>query len=447
MDTIDMPSTLPLIILAIIGALLLFFAWLLRKKDKLPTLDMQVEFAEEAVMEPALAPASATVPSPAEEALPAPAEDLDISLTAIPSEQVDLLMGSSKLFEIKDNSLKQGILSSGTVLSTIFAEQIIHAKETQHLYRLVNVDEVKLYNVKNETKWYRGLGKDKDGNTAHAVLEKTKPEKALAMANIMQSMSLVVGMYYMAEINQKMAELSRGVEQVYHFLENEYLSRIQGLLGNAQELSRFQKENLEQPALASRCQHKIDDFKAEGRQLMLLTLQHLRTLLTKDCAKHEVYLKKLEQLQKYYQLSQLLLQVIEGLCQLDFVFSRGAKSQDYAFELQKEMQSKQEEIQELLVAYHKEHMEKFEIHLETASRNHQGFAAILNAPINFVLRKANECAIPQKEVHYIEEQMGTLEVAQWKASRLSEEQGEFYVQGEKLYFMPSLAEQALPQEG
>lgn len=446
MDIIDMPSTLPLWILAILGLLLLFFRWLFRKREQRPTLDLQVELAEEPVAEPA--PAAAAVPAakPVEESLPVPVEDLDVRLAPLPAEQADLLLGNSKLFEIKDDSLKQGLLSSAAVLNTTFAEQLVHAKETRNLYRLVNPSEVTLSPIKDNPEVLHAVEYAKKGIKKHGQFQHANPGKALALANIMQSMALVVGMYYMAEINHKMAELSCGVERVFHWLENEFLSRIQALLGNAQELSRFQKENLEQPALAARCLHKIDDFKAEGRQLQLLTLQHLRTLLAEDCAKHEAYIKKLEQLQKYYQLSQLLSQVIEGLCQLDFVFSRGAKSQDYAFELQREMQSKQEEMQERLAAYHKKHMEKFEIHLETASRNHQGFAAVVNAPVNFVLGKANECAIPQKEVLYIEEQMGRLEVARWKASRLTEEQGEIYMQGDKVYFMPSLAE-TLPQEG
>lgn len=447
MDIIDMPSTLPLWILAIIGGLLLFFHWLFRKREQSPTLDLQVEMVEEPVLEPAPATVPVPVADPVEESLLAPVEDLDISLTAIPAEQVDLLLGNSKLLEIKDDGIKQGILATASVGSTAFAQGILHAKESQGLYRLVNDGGRALTEAKDKPGLFRGFFSNKKGIENHAEFQKANPKQALALSNLMQSMSLVVGMYYMAEINQKMAELSSGVEQVFHFLENEYLSRIQGLLGNAQELSHFQKENLEQPSLATRCLHKIDDFKAEARQLQLFALQHLRSLLAEDCAKHEAYLKKLEQLQKYYQLSQLLLQVIEGLCQLDFVYSRGAKSQDYAFALQREMQQKQEEIQALLVAYHKKHMEKFEIHLETASRNHQGIAAIVNAPFNFVLGKANEVAIPQKEVLYIEEQMGTLEVAQWKASRLTEEQGELYVQGEKLYFMPSLVEEALPQEG
>lgn len=68
---------------------------------------------------------------------------------------------------------------------------------------------------------------------------------ANTVAAAMGVASMVVGQYYMTQINTELGEISDGISQIKDFQDNEYRSRVFSLMAHVKKIADFQTEILE----------------------------------------------------------------------------------------------------------------------------------------------------------------------------------------------------------
>ena len=119
---------------------------------------------------------------------------------------------------------------------------------------------------------FRGFYHGAKGTKGHANLFKVDPTKisktstiANGVANVINVGSLVVGQYYMTEINSKLETMNENVSKISDFQDREFKSRILSLLSRVGEISQFSTEILE-----------IE----EQRNIKLTTLENLKGIAT-----------------------------------------------------------------------------------------------------------------------------------------------------------------------
>lgn len=154
--------------------------------------------------------------------------ELIIQMDMLPAEAID----DTKLVEIIDskvlahvNNLIPGLTQAGNAVNN--AAKTAQVANGEVLYRAVIPTGAKLTNSKTMEGAVRGIYHGADGIKGHANLVAVEAQKGTAVvsntaAAAMGVASMVVGQYYMTQINEELGEISEGISQIQDFQDNEF---------------------------------------------------------------------------------------------------------------------------------------------------------------------------------------------------------------------------------
>lgn len=175
-------------------------------------------------------------------------QELVIQMEMLPAEAI---ADESGLVEITDskvlahvNNLVPGLAQVGNAANN--AAQALHANG-EILYRAIIPVGAKLTDSKDMAGAVRGFYRGANGIQGHANLVATEAQKGtMAVANTaaaaMGVASMVVGQYYMTQINAELSEISDGISQIVGFQDNEYRSKVFGLVAQVKTIASFHVE-------------------------------------------------------------------------------------------------------------------------------------------------------------------------------------------------------------
>ena len=159
-------------------------------------------------------------------------QGLVIQMEMIPPEEIP---DESRLVEITDSkvlahvdSLLPGLAQAGNAVNN--AAQAVQ-ENGEVLYRAIIPAGAKLTNSKAMEGAVRGFYRGADGIQGHANLVAVEAQKGTAVvantaAAAMSVASMVVGQYYMTQINAELGAISDGISKISGFQDNEYRSRV-----------------------------------------------------------------------------------------------------------------------------------------------------------------------------------------------------------------------------
>lgn len=194
---------------------------------------------------------------------------------------IELLPATTKieeksLFEITDGTIIARISETIPAAAETVAKTVTNkALKNVELYKAVIPSGATLSKSKQMEGAMRGFYRGAKGIKGQANLVKVDPTQiskatklANCVANIINIGSLVVGQYYMSEINSKIEALSKSINKISDFQEREFKSRILSLIALVGKISNFSSEILESDDLRNRKLHTLDDLEREGTQLL-----------------------------------------------------------------------------------------------------------------------------------------------------------------------------------
>lgn len=158
-------------------------------------------------------------------------DELVIQMEMLPVESIG---DESRLVEITDskvlahvNNLVPGLAQAGNAVNN--AAQAVKAANGEVLYRAIIPVGTKLTDSKAMEGAVRGIYHGADGIRGHANLVAVEAQKRTAavantVAAAMGVASMVVGQYYMTQINAELGVISDGISQIQDFQDNEYRS-------------------------------------------------------------------------------------------------------------------------------------------------------------------------------------------------------------------------------
>lgn len=119
----------------------------------------------------------------------------------------------------------------------------------------------------------RGIYRGSDGIKGHGNLVAVEAQKGTAVvANIVAAAigvaSMVVGQYYMTQINAELGVISEGISKISDFQDNEYRSRVFSLITHVKKIADFQIEILENNELRLSKIAQLDSLEEESTQLL-----------------------------------------------------------------------------------------------------------------------------------------------------------------------------------
>lgn len=202
------------------------------------------------------------------------AQEFRIQVEMLPTE---IIGHESELIEITDsrvlarvNNLIPGLVQAGNAINN--AVQAAQA-QGEVLYRAIIPAGAKLADSRAMDGAVRGFYHGAEGIQGHANWVAVEAQKGTTViantaAAAMGVASIIVGQYYMTQINAELGQISDGISKIANFQNNEYRSRVFSLVCHVKEIAEFQVEILENNELRLSKIAQLDSLKEECTKLL-----------------------------------------------------------------------------------------------------------------------------------------------------------------------------------
>lgn len=311
--------------------------------------------------------------------------ELIIQIEMLPAEAID---NDTKLVEITDskvlahvNNLVPGLAEAGNAVNN--AAQAVQSANGEVLYRAVIPAGAKLTNSKAMEGAVRGIYHGADGIKGHANLVAVEAQKGTAVvantaAAAMGVASMVVGQYYMTQINAEQGEISNGISQIQDFQDNEYRSRVFSLVAHVKKIADFQTEILENDELRLSKIAQLDSLEEECTQLLGQANLTLAGFAKKTGLDYEAYEKALGNAQNWFMYQKSLLDVLYKISDLRYTLHLGAVSREQCVALLPTYTKQVSDTQERLTAWHDGTTQRLGIETDEIRRKRAGFDSVIH---------------------------------------------------------------------
>lgn len=370
--------------------------------------------------------------------------ELIIQMEMLPAEAID---DETKLVEITDskvlahvNNLVPGLAQAGNAVNN--AAQAVQAANGEVLYRAVIPAGAKLTNSKAMEGAVRGIYHGADGIKGHANLVAVEAQKGTAVvantaAAAMGVASMVVGQYYMTQINAELSEISDGISQIQDFQDNEYRSRVFSLVAHVKKIADFQTEILENDELRLSKIAQLDSLEEECTQLLGQANLTLAGFAKKTGLDYEAYEKALGNAQNWFMYQKSLLDVLYKISDLRYTLHLGAVSREQCVALLPTYTKQVSDTQERLTAWHDGTTQRLGIETDEIRRKRAGFDSVIHFIPGLFNDDFNFRSIEKKTAKMITAQASgheSLHVVD--TSELYAEDVQLISKGGKIYYLP-----------
>ena len=349
----------------------------------------------------------------------------------------------NKLVEIKDrkvlahvNNLIPGFAQVGNAAHS--AVQATQAKG-EVLYRAIIPAGAKLTDSKAMENAVRGIYHGADGIKGHANLVAVKGPTALAntAAAAMGVASMVVGQYYMAQINTELEKISQDLSKVIDFQDNEYRSKVFSLLTHVNRIANFEVEILENNELRLSKITQLDSLEEKGTELLGQANLTLVGYTLKKELDYNVYEKNLGEIQKWYMYQKSLLEVLYKISELRYALHFGQVSREQCVALLPTYTQQVIDAKEKLTNWHKGMIKYLNIETEEKRIKRFGLDRALYSIPSLFKDKFKYKSMAENTVKLIEGQSATIgEIYDYDTSTLYTEDVQLIAKDGKIYYLP-----------
>ena len=304
------------------------------------------------------------------------ANDLVIQIGILPA---DVISDETKLVEITDskvlahiNNLVPGLAQAGNAANN--ATQAVQANG-EVLYRAIIPAGAKLTDSKAMEGAVRGFYHGADGIRGHANLVAVEAQKGTAVA-AMGVASMIVGQYYMTQINAELGVISDGISQIQNFQDNEYRSRVFSLVAHVKKIADFQTEILENDELRLSKIAQLDSLEEECTKLLGQANLTLAGFAKKSGLNYDGYEKALGNAQNWFMYQQSLLEILYKISDLRYTLHLGTVSREQCMALLPTYSKQVSDTQTRLTAWHEGTADRLGIEADESRRKRAGFDAM-----------------------------------------------------------------------
>ena len=365
----------------------------------------------------------------------------------------------SQLVEVKDSQLLAGIDNAIPGTLQAFANTgAVHAyqeaaKSAGQLYQAIIpkgavLDKSRVMEgaVRGS---YRDVANSIKGNANWVAVDGKAANNlaAVGVANAaMNVASMVVGQYYMSQINDQLADINAGIEKIADFQQTEFKSKVYALVAEVQKSSTFQVETIENDELRNRELSHLKSLEHECAQLLGQANLSLQDISGKKGLDYDAYEKKIGEAESWFQYQQILLEVMYKISDLSYALNLGAISRENSYALYLPYAKQSEGTLAKLNEWHDEHVKRLEINVEESRRKRQGVEGFFMGALGLFNDDFNYKKMSQSTIARIEHQAehaSTVKGAE--EDDLYQEDVRLIAKDGKLYYLPK--EEVVEKQG
>lgn len=338
----------------------------------------------------------------------APAKNSEISesnsnfLSLMPKFEIlpeDVSVEEDKVHEISDeivinrlNKLVPQIVNGYKQFADKRVVEHIKEIENTKLYQIIIPEGAKLYKSKDLAGAFRG-GYSVNGqlagqaNLVPVTIGNARDLSSMAdtTATVMNVASLVVGQYYMSEINDKMEKMLGNLDKIADFQQMEFKARILALISKVGKISQFNAEIIENEEIRKRTLDNLSRHEDEATELLQQVNLSIEHLVSKNTSNDfEQYKENTYEFDKLITYQQYLLSILEEIGRLVYLLNMGMISSEYCYSSFNNYIKQSTGARNQLVNWHKNKIKQFEIDLKKKRYAKQGLEAFFVAPTTWI---------------------------------------------------------------
>jgi len=310
---------------------------------------------------------------------------------------------NSKLLAHVNNLLPEAFKTATTVGNAVQGS-------TKTLYEAILPAGKQLAKSKNTEGAFRGFTMGKkgiDGSAEFLPVNNVSNVAANVASSAMNVGSMVVGQYYMHQINTELESISSDISQIMDFQNNEYKSKVFALVTKVKKMSSFQTEILENEELRK---SEISNLNRLEQQCIELLGQANLTIA--DYSKKmdmgiKGYEEQLVGVQYWVVYQETLLEVLYLIADLKYALYLGTVSRDQCNSLLSTYGKQVKDVKIGLQNWHLEQMEKYGINLEEGYRERYGVDGILHKVPGMIRKELNYRPVSKDVVEIITKHLTT----------------------------------------
>lgn len=352
------------------------------------------------------------------------------------------------LIEITDSHILariDGLVHSLSTIGTSIGNVVrsVQSSKGETLYKVILQKGGKLADSRGMLGAKRAIALGPNGIRENAnLIEVTKGlDKGAVVANagaaVMGVASMVVGQYYMAQVDNQLSLISDSISKVIDFLDVQYKSEVASLMESVYNISRFQISSIENEELRRRELDNIQELRKDCQRLLNQAETAIETLTSKTLSSYDEYESKIKEIEKWNQYQMILVKLLYQLNILDFTLYLGIKSKEQCFGSFSLHTTKIETLHTRLVGWHKQQCKVLKIDLDESRRKHTGFIGLLQKPISWINDDWNYEKVETQTVKMIKSQTADIGEITYTSDNLFEEDVEIIAQNGKYYYYPS----------
>ena len=309
--------------------------------------------------------------------------EVAIQIEMIP---VEAIPDKNELIEIKDKKLLSRInnlLPEMAKARTAVQNTVQTAKSNgEVLYRAILPAGTKLTDSKSMEGAVRGIYRGTNSIKGHAnfvAVEVEKSTKTLynTAAAAMGVASMVVGQYYMTQINDELGKINDGISQINDFLNYEYKSNIHSLLVHVKKIADFQIEILENDEQRLLNINHLKDLEKKCTQLLAQANFTLEGYAKKNDLNYEGYEKALKTVQSWFMYQNLLMDILCRISDLEYALNLGGASREMCSVVLTHYSEQVQKIQSEVSFWHEETAKRLGIELDESRRKRSGVDGVI----------------------------------------------------------------------
>ena len=333
------------------------------------------------------------------------------------------------------NNVIPGLMQAGNA-----AYNVVRASGPT-LYQAIIPAGEKLAKSKEMPGAVRGIFHGANGIKGHANLMEVNQSKAIATniaASAMSVASLIVGQYYMTQINTELTKIKDDISKVADFQNNEYKSKITALVVQIEKIVSFQIEILENQQSRERNLEKLDNLEHKCMELLGQANLAIVGFAKKVNINFKQYEKEIIEAQNWHIYQKLLLETLYKISDLKYTLSLGTVSREECNALLPTYTKQVQDAEQQLVLWHDNMTKKLGIDVAVSMRKREGMDKITHFLPGLFKEELRFCPISNKTVNMIKMQTSDYSIKQKViTANIFQEDVRLIAKGDKLYYLPS----------
>ncbi|MGY0402340.1 hypothetical protein [Carnobacterium jeotgali] len=320
-------------------------------------------------------------------------ETIDTPIIPVEKLPSNVKVKENLLHEITNSNIITSLSSlSPAIVNALGKTQTINTTTTTKMagdfYQVILKNGGELAKSKNMGNARRAFTQGSKGIKEHANLVKINPNKTTevtkttkmatsATANIMNVASLIVGQYYMSEVNSKLEDMNKSISEISDYQKREFKSHVRSLVVNVRDISKFSKEIFEDDTIRNNKLIHLQQLRERTTQLLeQVNLEIEEKIQKQSHTNYDEYSTNVNDFESLVFFQNTLLGVLQKIGKLTLIFGNGKLSQESSFSLFYTYEEQSLKIDDKLIVWQNNQIEKYAIDVDTSKRKKQGIEGV-----------------------------------------------------------------------